>query len=293
LDTDFLRSLLLVAERGSIAEAARAENLTPAAVGQRIAALEKQLGCPLLSRIGHRAQPTQACLNLLPRARRIVEDAALLASDLDDQGLTGPLNFGVISTATGSYLPHIMRYMKEHAPDVHLTITPGTSRFLFEAVQKRDIDVALLVEPPFPLSKALHFQPVAFEPLIHLSTTAIAEESEDAIAEAIMGSPFICYDPQSWGGAIVAAYLSDRGLMPDILCDLDGPDSILHMVEAGMGTALLPLWPGLPVDNSDLHITMIPDARYARPVGLISTRLNEKLPIIQLLTQSLMDIAAK
>lgn len=290
MDTDFLRSLVLVAEKGSIAEAARIDHMTPAAVGQRIAALERQMGCILLDRMGHRARPTQACLNLLPRARQILEDVAMLASDVDDQGLSGPLDFGVISTAMGGYLPKVMRSLRDNAPDIHLTITPGTSRALFEAVQRRDIDVALLVEPPFALSKALQFYPIALEPLCHISASPLVGEGSEALAQSLLSSPHICYDRQSWGGRIAAQYLHDHSLQPDILCDLDGPDSILHMVREGMGTSLLPLWPGLPLDSPDLFVTIIPDVRYARPVGLLSTRLGEKLPMIKLLQSSLVDI---
>ncbi|SNZ06213.1 LysR family transcriptional regulator [Cohaesibacter gelatinilyticus] len=288
MDTDFLRSLVLVAEKGSIAEAARIDHMTPAAVGQRIAALERQMGCVLLDRMGHRAKPTQACLNLLPRARQILEDVSLLASDLDDQGLSGQLNFGVISTAMSGYLPKVMRDLRQQAPDIHLTISPGTSRALYEDVQTRDIDVALLVEPPFALSKALQFFPIALEPLCHISPEPLKDASEKTIARSIMSSSYICYDRQSWGGRIAAQYLNDFGLMPDILCDLDGPDSILHMVREGMGTSLLPLWPGVMLDTSDFHVTIIRNVRYARPVGLLSTRVGEKTPMINLLQQSLM-----
>ncbi|MCV6574570.1 MAG: LysR family transcriptional regulator [Cohaesibacter sp.] len=291
MDTDFLRSLILVAEKGSIAEAARIDHMTPAAIGQRIAALERQLDCVLLDRMGHRAKPTQACLNVLPRARQILQDVAMLPSDLDDQGMSGPIDFGVISTAMSGYLPKVMRHMRQHAPNVHLTISPGTSRALYEAVQHGDIDVALLVEPPFSLSKALTFSPIALEPLCHLSYHPLEDDSEEAIAKSIMSTSYICYDRQSWGGRIAAQYLEDKGLSPDILCDLDGPDSIVHMVREGMGSALLPSWPSLAHDSADLHVTLIRNARYARSVGLLSTRLGEKTPMINLIQQSLAPAA--
>ena len=64
MDIRYLESLISVAEQGSIASAARAQNLTPAAVGQRIALLEKHFGTDLLNRNAHRAIPTEACLRL-------------------------------------------------------------------------------------------------------------------------------------------------------------------------------------------------------------------------------------
>ena len=79
MDTRYLKSLIAVVDCGSIARAARLENLTAAAVSQRILALERQLGLELLVRIGHEAKPSLACLDLLPRARAIVNEVALLA----------------------------------------------------------------------------------------------------------------------------------------------------------------------------------------------------------------------
>ncbi|MFL6719014.1 MAG: LysR family transcriptional regulator, partial [Burkholderiaceae bacterium] len=52
MDTRFLESLVTVVEQGSIAEAARRLNLTPAAITQRIQALERELGTALLMRSG-------------------------------------------------------------------------------------------------------------------------------------------------------------------------------------------------------------------------------------------------
>jgi hypothetical protein len=49
MDIRCFESLIIVAELGSIARAARAQNLTAAAVGQRIAILEQHYDTELLS----------------------------------------------------------------------------------------------------------------------------------------------------------------------------------------------------------------------------------------------------
>ena len=60
MDTRFLESFIHVVELGSMAEAARRLNLTPAAVAQRVKALEVELGMPLLARAGRIVRPTEA-----------------------------------------------------------------------------------------------------------------------------------------------------------------------------------------------------------------------------------------
>ena len=103
LDIRYLESLIRVAELGSIAGAARAQNLTPAAVGQRIAILEKHFGSALLNRNAHKAVPTEVCLNLLPRARQIVAEFQHMSSEIETSGLTGKFHLGAISAALTIY----------------------------------------------------------------------------------------------------------------------------------------------------------------------------------------------
>ncbi len=86
MDIRYLESLISIAELGSIAGAARAQNLTPAAVGQRIAILEKHFAVALLNRSTHKAIPTQACLNLLPKARQIVSDFYRMSAEVETSG---------------------------------------------------------------------------------------------------------------------------------------------------------------------------------------------------------------
>jgi molybdenum-dependent DNA-binding transcriptional regulator ModE len=55
MDIRYIESLICVADLGSISQAATAQGLTPAAIGQRIASLEKHFGVLLLDRTSHRA----------------------------------------------------------------------------------------------------------------------------------------------------------------------------------------------------------------------------------------------
>ena len=52
METSFLNSFVLVAETGSMAEAARRQGITPAAVAQQVRALERELNATLVARAG-------------------------------------------------------------------------------------------------------------------------------------------------------------------------------------------------------------------------------------------------
>lgn len=263
MDLRFLQSLVAVVETGSIAAAARREKLTAAAVSQRVQALERELGCALLARTAHAARPSEACLALLPRARRLLAEAALLKDDIAGGALAGELAVGAISTMLTGLMPEVLDALSRTAPGLKLQLVPGSSPHLYELLLRGELDAAVLVAPPFPLPKALASHELRVEPLALLSREPLAGEGVDA---AIGAAPFIRYDPTSWGGKLAADYLKARGLFPEVRCDLDALETIALLVARGMGHALVPLWPGL-TDVAGLHVHPLPDAEpFARRI---------------------------
>lgn len=73
MDTRFLESLVTVVDCGSMAEAARRLNLTPAGVAQRIHTLESEFGVRLVLRSGRAVRPTESATAILSRARELLE----------------------------------------------------------------------------------------------------------------------------------------------------------------------------------------------------------------------------
>src|SRR5438105_12493382 len=80
MDTRFLDSFVTVVDNGSIAEAARRLNLTPAAVAQRIRALENEIGASLVVRSGRTVRPTEAGAAIIARARNFLGEVRDLKS---------------------------------------------------------------------------------------------------------------------------------------------------------------------------------------------------------------------
>lgn len=272
-----MESLIAVVETGSIAGAARSQYLTAAAVSQRIQALERELGCDLLSRSGHAAKPTETCLNLLPRARKLVREAEALKGDIDESALSGTLRLGAISTALTGLLPLVLRRLVETAPKVVPKITPGTSKTLFDALLSGTLDAAILVEPPFALPKSLTQQNIRSEPLLLLSK-GIHDRTPH---EILSTEPYICYDPKSWGGRVAERYLADNRLFPATLCELDALEAIQILVEKELGVSLVPYWPGLQPEKKQLTVHLIEDERYLRRIVLVTPTLPQQPNILK------------
>ncbi|MCA0404926.1 MAG: LysR family transcriptional regulator [Proteobacteria bacterium] len=265
----FLESLLKVVELGSIAAAARAQGITATAVSQRIRALEEDLGCVLLSRAGHNARPTPECQLLQPRAERLVREAALLRSDLEQSELRGTLRLGAIATALTDHIPAIARRFRRDAPQAVLAVVPGASQELYQQVELGQLDAAILVAPPFAVPKRLGALSLDEQPLV-LVTGAGAQGA--SLAAAAANQPLILYDRRSWGGRLAWQYLNEAGCPFEVFCEIDAPETIARMVEQGLGAAVLPRWKGLS-DMPGLTLTPLPEAkRYMRHLLLVAHR---------------------
>ncbi|MFZ6874621.1 LysR substrate-binding domain-containing protein [Undibacterium sp. Di27W] len=283
MDSRYLQSLIATIDHGSIAEAARAENLTAAAISQRIQALEREFGLPLLSRLAHTAKPTEACLHLLPRARHIVREVALLAGDTDINGLIGTIRIGAISTAMTGMLPQVLRHLTQNAPNLKPGIVPGTSRSLYQALVNDEIDAAILVAPVFELPKSLQMYKIRSEALVLLSRRA----PQDGIPTALQSRPYLRYDPSAWGGRYAEKYLKDQGLTLEAMCDLDALETIAMLVADDVGVSLVPHWSGLEKLAQDCILTPISDPGYARDLVLMSKLQHPRPSMLTLLSQAL------
>ena len=283
MDTRYLKSLIAVVECGSIAKAARLESLTAAAVSQRILALERQLGFALLVRVGHEAKPSRACLDLLPRARQIVNQVALLAGDADTEGLTGPLRIGAISTVLTGLLPQALRTLTRSTPQLKPMIVPGTSRGLYQALEANELDAAIVVAPPFALGKTFNTVLLRKEALVFISS----QPSTESIDLRLQTRPYIQYDPHAWGGRHAVQYLHDHGLAPTALLDLDALETIALLTSEGLGVSLVPCWSGFERWAGSCVVEPVGDERYDREIVLISHAQGARVRMVEALKQAL------
>src|SRR5262245_8313857 len=127
MDTRFLESMLAVVECGSIAEAARRLNLTPAAVKQRVRVIEDEIGSQLLVRSGRVVRPTAAAAAILPRARVILDGVRDLTSVAASDSLSGELRLFSIQTALPGLLPDILCRLSVEHPQIDVRIARGSS----------------------------------------------------------------------------------------------------------------------------------------------------------------------
>jgi len=140
-----MQMLLEIQERGTVIAAAEALSLTPSAVSQQIATLEKETGTPLLQRIGRRVQLTSAGLIIVDSARSILRELDRMQTSVAN--LTGEpagmVRLAIFQSAAFALLPETLSYLAEHAPSLTLQvlqIDPETGTSL---TRSREYDMVL------------------------------------------------------------------------------------------------------------------------------------------------------
>lgn len=255
MDLRFLESFLLVVQEGTIAAAARRQNVTAAAVSQRIAALEAELCVRLLVREGRTMVASRDGEAIIPIARDLLDRRRDMDRLLAKERMAGTLSIGAISTALGQVGPHLVETLRRDAPNVSLQLVPSTSEELFKAFADRKIDMAILVEPSFELAKSKSFKTIIEEEIGIFRRVGASKDT-----------PFVVYDRRSWGGAICWKALQNRQPDPSVVCEMDAPEVIAQMVRDGLGQAVLPRWQGLNISSGETEFEPLGSSRF---VGLL------------------------
>jgi DNA-binding transcriptional LysR family regulator len=237
METAYLQSFLLVVESGSMSEAARRLDLTPAAVAQQIRTLERELNAPLLARAGRTVQPTEAGHLLVQRARNLLREVGDIKTLLNSDAAGGELLIGTINTAIHSLLPDILaRFVKTH-PGVKVFLQSGTTATLYKAVQQGELDAAVCLYPPYVLAKTFDWSLLREEPLVLLAPSRLARRDPH---ELLRTSPLIRYDRALGGGKQADRYLRAAGIVPQERFELSSLLAIAMMVDRGLGVSLVP-----------------------------------------------------
>lgn len=266
MDTQFLQSFVMVVDCGSMAEAARRLDLTPAAVAARVKSLEDAMGTTLVRRAGRTVKPTESGLRILNHARGVLRDVRNLHALANDDAPVGEWRLGVSASALTGLLPPLLRGLYDKHPKLAVYMEPGNSGTLYQRVTAGMLDAAIIVEPQFTLPKSCGWQVMVEEPLCVLAPAALA--GRDPL-DLLASEPFIRYDRSMWGGRMADAYLREHHIQPQERIEVDALAAIAVFVHQGLGVALVPDWaPPWPEGLEVLRLQLPPPVPVRR-MGLV------------------------
>lgn len=282
MDTQFLNTFVAVADRGSMAAAARVLNITPAAVAQQIRTLERELGAPLIARAGRTVSLTEEGSRILQRARDLLRDVADMRSIANDSEVSGELRLGACPTALAGMLPDILARMVDKFPQINVFIRPGYSAELYRAVEAGELDAALVLQAPYNLPKTCDWQLLREEPLVMIAPAKL--EGRDP-HDLLRSEPLIRYDRNQWGGRVADDYLRAAGIVPHERFELNGLNAIAVMVDRGLGVSLVPDWARPWPEGLDLVRIPLPLSSEPRRIGMVWSRSSVRIRLVTVLLQ--------
>lgn len=232
-----LKTFTAVAREGTFTAAGEKIGLTQAAVSAQMQRLESALGFALFDRTGRSARLNARGREVLERAQELLQLFGGLGSGAADLQAAAKVHLGAIASVQRSVLPQVLAALHRQIPNCRTRVAPGLSMELLDLVDAGEIDMAVIIRPPFPLQSDLRWTTLAHEPFRLLVPRHV--QGEDW-AELLAAHPFVRYDRASFGGRQVDRFLRAAHLRVHEVCELDELDAIVRLVAQGVGVALAP-----------------------------------------------------
>lgn len=240
LNFNHLRLFLAVVERGGVTAGADAAGVSQPAVSAAVRSLEREVGLPLLERVGRGVQPTDAGLLLADYARRIFALEADGRRAMDEaRGLErGRLAVGT-STTVGIYLmPRLLGRFHARHPAIALALDIGNTRQIVERLRRGALDLAV-VEGPVAADD-LDVAPYLPDELVLVAApTDPLAAAGDIAPEDLATVPFIAREAGSGTREVVERAFARWGVTPTIAMEIGHTEAIKQAVAAGLGVSIL------------------------------------------------------
>jgi DNA-binding transcriptional LysR family regulator len=231
-----LEYLVAVADAPTWAAAAAAVGVTPSALSQGLAELERRVGLPLFERDGRRRVLATAAAPVLAHARDVVARTVDLAryTHYLREGRGGSLRVGMIDAAAVEHFSHTLRHFRAHRPDLDLRLTVTSSAALLELLRRAELDVVVCVELP-GLVESIVTTPLTSEPLlVHApDRRALARPPSE-------WGPWVTFPAGAHTRLVIEQALRRVGAPFDVVAESHQPEVLREMVRVGLGWTVLP-----------------------------------------------------
>ena len=223
---------------GSFTRAAEKLHYSQSGVSRMIRDLETEWRVTLLERGKGGVKLTSDGMKLLPFARSICAEVARLQTQVDElQGLrAGLIRIGALSAAAAGLLPDwVEGFLRSH-PNIDYELLVGEQREVEDWILSGRVDLGILDLPADPELETVFLEQ---DPLL----AVLPEDHPDAAAEVFpvsgfMDLPFLLLEKENRAEA--SQLLESCGITPHVRFTTWDEQTILSMVERGLGVSILP-----------------------------------------------------
>lgn len=233
LSVQQLDYLVAAHEAPTWTDAAAAVGVTPSALSQGLAELERRLGVPLFERVGRRRVPTEAAAVVLDHAHAVLARTQDLArwADRRRAGTAGAVRVGMIDAAATVHCAAGLTGFRAARPEVDLRLQVSPSAELLRALVAGRLDVVVCVAPAV-LPEGITATPLLDEDLAVFAPSAGPPQA---------WGPWVTYPVGSQTRALVLDSLRRAGHAVTVVAESHQPEVLAQMVALGLGWTVLPV----------------------------------------------------
>ena len=239
LDFKGLKVFLTVADLASMTAAAKRLGLSQSAVSQAIRQLEESVGAVLVDRERRPLALTAAGAALRLRGAALIAEAETLYKSVREQagGAAQMLRIGMIDSFASTVGPPLIKRLLSST--VHLHVASGLAPALGDALLERRLDMIVTADPPEPAAMLVRHRLLQERYVLLLPRAMAAAQPTWSLEQLTAQAPLVRFNHDSHIGVHIERYLTEVGVVPPHRLEIDTADSLVAMVAAGIGWALI------------------------------------------------------
>lgn len=244
MDIAQLKTLVSVAELGSLSKAADSLMIAQPALSRQMRLLETELGVQLFTRHGRGMVLTEQGREVLKHATRILgemDEIRACASDAD-RPLSGQVAIGLPPTVADIISVPLATAFREAHPGAVLRLVSAYTGYLLDWLHRGEIDLAVLYDPRS--ARSLKSEPLLLENLFLIGPRGARLSPIRARQfRALAGERLLLPSVRHGLRAIVERCAREAGIALDVAVEADSFATLKDLVAAGHGYTILPLAP--------------------------------------------------
>lgn len=297
LDVNRLRLLVELSRRGTLSAVADALSYSKASVSQQLSALEREVGVPLLRRVGRGVQFTSQGNVLVAEAIGILDQLehaeVAVAESLTE--VTGTVHVAVFQSAAHSLLPQTLDALRHEHPALRVEVTECDPETGLVGVSSRDYDLILAEQYPGhtrPIHADLDRVVLAHDAIALARHPASAPEPDSVAALwETREQPWVLEPAGTASRAWAEQLCRTAGFEPDVRFEVADLTAHVRLIHAGLAVGLLPelVWAG---DTPTVDLTALP-ASPRREIFSSARRVSAAAPSIRAVRRALAGAATR
>ena len=239
-----LRTIIHVAELGSLSKAADRLNIAQPALSRQVRLLEEELGVRLFERHGRGMVISEAGQEVLRHAHRIaaeIQEIRTIQSD-DDVSLKGHVSIGMPPTISDILAVPLVSAFQNRHPDATVRIVSAYSSYVLDWLHRGDVDVAILFESTN--ARSLKSEPLIEEKLFLIGPKTEEESAREVVSFSnLKGQPLLLPSMGHSLRALLEDCSKGHDFRLNVAIETDSYSILKNLVRAGHGKTILPLAP--------------------------------------------------